>query len=415
MSNTDKDAEPVDAEFKDVSDSDAPSRKGGGLLGGFVLFVLATLAGGALGTFGGYYLASIPVTEAGPAPDETESLRQEISTLDRRVAEVEAAEPAVTPATISALEVRIEALETAEPAESASDSEALTALEARIAALETAEPAETGSDPALTQRLTRLEQQAERAETLANQALDRPAGADAAALDQLQDRVAALESVEPPAPVEAPDLSGLEARLAALESADPAISEDRIEALETRLAAAEQAANAAGSATDETASARALAARTLALIALAEIAETDAGFEAERAALARLWPGREELAALRPLARAGVPTRALLAETFPADAIRNAAGRQTVFFGLIEVQRTGEAAEGDGPQALTRLAEARLARGDLEGAVAAVTRLEGDAAEAAQSWLLGAEARLTVEDSLDALRAALARQAGLEE
>lgn len=408
MSKTDKDAEPVDAEFKDVSDSDAPSRKGGGLLGGLVLFVLATLAGGALGAWGAQFLAP-----SGTAYDDA-GLRASIEAVETRLSELEAAEPDVTLAMISALEDRIEALETAGPAQD-SNPEALTALEARIAALETAEPAETGSDPALTQRLTRLEQQAERAETLANQALDLPAGADAAALDQLQDRVAALESVEPPAPVEAPDLSGLEARLAALETADPAISEDRIEALETRLAAAEQAATAAGSATDETASARSLAARTLALIALAEIAETEDSFEAERAALARLWPGREELAALRPLARAGVPTRAILAETFPADAIRNAAGRQTVFFGLIEVQRTGEAAEGDSPQALTRLAEARLARSDLEGAVAAVTRLEGEAAEAAQAWLLGAEARLTVEDSLDALRAALARQAGLEE
>ena len=409
MSKTDKDAEPVDAEFKDVSDSDVPSRKGGGLLGGLVLFVLATLAGGALGAWGAQFLAP-----AGTAYDDT-GLRASIEAVESRLSELEAAEPDVTRAMITALEDRIEALESAEPSEAGQDPEALTALETRIAALETAEPADTGSDPALAARLGRLESQAERAETLANQALDRPAGTDSAALNQLQARVAALETAEMPAPVEAPDLSGLEARLAVLETADPAISEARIEALETRLAAAEQAATAAGSATDETASARSLAARTLALIALAEIAETEDSFEAERASLARLWPGREELAALRPLARAGVPTRAILAETFPADAIRNAAGRQTVFFGLIEVQRTGEAAGGDSPQALTRLAEARLARGDLEGAVAAVTRLEGEAAEAAQSWLLGAEARLTVEDSLDALRAALARQAGLEE
>lgn len=408
MSKTDKDAEPVDAEFKDVSDSDAPSRKGGGLLGGLVLFVLATLAGGALGAWGAQFLAP-----SGTGYDDA-GLRASIEAVETRLSELEAAEPDVTLAMITALEDRIAGLETAPPAEG-TDPEVLTALEARIAALENAEPAASGSDPALAARLDRLETQAERAETLANQALDRPAGTDSAALDQLQARIAALETAEPPAPAEAPDLSGLESRLAALENADPAIGEDRIEALETRLAAAEQAASAAGSATDETASARSLAARTLALIALAEIAETEDSFEAERAALARLWSGREELAALRPLARAGVPTRAILAETFPADAIRNAAGRQTVFFGLIEVQRTGEASDGDSPQALTRLAEARLARGDLEGAVAAVSRLEGEAADAAQAWLLGAEARLTVEDSLDALRADLARQAGLEE
>ena len=135
--------------------------------------------------------------------------------------------------------------------------------------------------------------------------------------------------------------------------------------------------------------------------------------DSERAALARLWPGREELAALRPIARAGVPTLEGLTEGFPVEAIRTASGQQRAFFGLLEVQRTDAASEGDSPHALTRLAEARLARGDLEGAVAAVSRLEGDPAEAAQGWLLSAEARLTVESSLTTLRATAASMSAL--
>lgn len=407
MTKTSKDdSEPVDAEFKSVSDSDtAPRKGGGGFLGGLIVFVLATLAGGALGIWGSQYLSN-----SDPADDEN-ALFQQVAGIETRLANVETAEHPVSPGQLEALGQRLDALEAA-PDSDAATPEVLSALTARIDALETAEPAEAGIDPALIRRLDRLEAQAERAETLANQALDLPAGADPASLLSLEQRISDLESAEPPAPA---DLSAIEARLSAIETAGPAVSEDRIAAIEARITSAEQVAAAAGSATDETASARSLAARTLALIALTEIAETDQSFEAERAALARLWPGREELAALRPIARAGVPTLEGLSGSFPGDAIRAASGQQRAFFGLVEVQRTDGASEGDGPNTLTRLAEARLARGDLEGAVAAVSRLEGDPAEAVQSWLLSAEARLTVNDSLTTLRAALARDAGLEE
>ena len=407
MTKTSKDdSEPVDAEFKSVSDSEAaPGRGGGGYLGGLILFVLATLAGGTLGAWGAQF-----VMEPRPAYDDAQ-LAEQVMALETRLSGVESGEPAAAESDLEALRQRIEALESAPLADPA-DPEALSALTARVEALETAIPAETGTDPALTARLDRIESQAGRAETLANQALELPAAADPASILSLEDRISDLESAETPAPV---DLSDLEARLAALETASATMSEDRVAALEARISAAEDAATAAGSATDETASARSLAARTLALIALTEIAETGQSFEAERAALVRLWPDRDELAALRPMARAGVPTADSLTASFPGEAIRAAAGEQRAFFGLVEVRRTDGTSEGDSPQALTRLAEARLARGDLEGAVAAVSRLEGDPAEAAQAWLLTAEARLTVNDSLTALRAALARDAGLEE
>ena len=51
---------------------------------------------------------------------------------------------------------------------------------------------------------------------------------------------------------------------------------------------------------------------------------TGEGFEAERAALARLWRDNADLEALAPVARAGVPTLDQLAANYPGSAIREA-------------------------------------------------------------------------------------------
>jgi uroporphyrinogen-III synthase len=62
------------------------------------------------------------------------------------------------------------------------------------------------------------------------------------------------------------------------------------------------------------------------------------------------------------------------------------------------------------PDAVAARAEARLAAGDVAGAVAEVDRLTGPAAAAAQAWLAAAKARLAAERTLDELsRHALAR------
>jgi hypothetical protein len=100
-----------------------------------------------------------------------------------------------------------------------------------------------------------------------------------------------------------------------------------------------------------------------------------------------------------------------LAERYPGDAIRETAGPGRVFFGLIEVAQTAPDEAETGPLALTALAEARLAEGDLEGALMLTERLEGEALEAGRDWLAAAQARLETDAALDSLSAALTREA----
>lgn len=76
--------------------------------------------------------------------------------------------------------------------------------------------------------------------------------------------------------------------------------------------------------------------------------------------------------------------------------------------GVITLRRT-DRLDGDGVAAIVARAESRMALGDLEGAVDALERLEGNAARAAADWIAMARDRLALEDRLarveDRLRA----------
>jgi hypothetical protein len=393
--------EPVDAEFEPADDekgAEAPRR--GGALGHVVTFLVAALAGGALGGAAAWVL------------DRDDQTNADFAELDSRLAALEAAEtpPAFDP---SPLEARVTALENAPQADTGP-------LEARIDTLESASP-DSETLAALTSRV-------EAVEALANQALDQlgamDGGVDPVILTDLGDRVSALEaagvnpadsaelsaiearlaSLEGVSPPESFDASTLEARLATLEDSslpDVEFLNERITALEEELANLEANSDDGG---------RQLAARTLALMALTEQARTDAPFEAERAALARIWPGRSELDLLATQARAGVPDRAALTESFPRDALEEAVGTNRIFFGLIEV-RPSQGSEAS-PLARIQLIEEQLDAGDLAGAVTLTSQFEGEARSVVQAWLLQAEARLALDSALASLRAALIDDAG---
>jgi hypothetical protein len=158
-----------------------------------------------------------------------------------------------------------------------------------------------------------------------------------------------------------------------------------------------------------------LAARALALSALREIAMTDEGFEAERAALARVWRGNADLEALASVARAGVPTFDQLRADYPGPAIREAAGPGRVFFGLIAVRQTNSTEDAAGPLALTALAEQRLAETNLDAAITLTEQLDGAALDAARDWLIAARARQDVNRRLTRLRQSLADEAAAQE
>ncbi len=170
------------------------------------------------------------------------------------------------------------------------------------------------------------------------------------------------------------------------------------------------------------------AALLLAVDHLHQAIQTSRPYEVELAtamALARDRP--EALAALTPLqARAarGVPSLAVLAERLelltPALTSATAAPAADDWRGemlakiknLVSVRRVGSraAAEGGGVEAALAEAEAALKAGDLAGAVAAMQKLDGAAAETAKPWLADAQARLAAETGVAALDAALARR-----
>ncbi|MCW5724265.1 MAG: hypothetical protein KIS81_04840 [Maricaulaceae bacterium] len=404
MTAKDDEPEPLDAEFEPAEPDPAPKR-GGGWLGGLVLFIAASLAGGALGFFGSQMFGT--AQDHPGAAAERAALIETIDAIETRLDAIESADPAADMRErVAALTERVDRLEVSPPVQIVEGAapDALAQLQARIAALEARPAAAPGEAPdlgPLQSRLDAAEREARDARALADQALDAAQavqpGADAAQLLALEQRLTALEARETP---EALDDSELRAALSALEQ--------RIDAAEAAAREAREAGTARGEGAD---AARTLAARTLALMALSEAASGTGSFEAERAALARLWRGQPDIEALAAYARAGAPDRDTLAASFPGDAVREAAGPSRVFFGLIELRRSGPGEAADGPRALAALAEARLNAGDLPGAVSAAERLEDDALAAAQAWLLQAQARLEIDRRVAALRAALTAEA----
>ncbi|WP_417494844.1 hypothetical protein [Maricaulis sp.] len=420
--NPNPDPEPVDAEFEPASDlPEADNARGGrkGVGGAtvFILFLLATLAGGGLGLAGARYFPAENPDDTGAA-HERAALVESITTLETRLASLESATPALTAQEalaepVAAITARLDALESAPAA--AGPAPDLSAIEARLAALETATPSDNSAAlDAWTTRLEAIETELAAIGTLAREASDAAtsgaqATTDPLVLQNLSERIAALETAQdlaatPGEPGVDPQTAILATRIEQLETA---LAETRTLAETARSTAEAAATSAAIPATDTGQASRQLAARALALSALRDIAGTHEGFEAERAALARLWRGNADLEAMASYARAGVPTLEDLTADYPGDAIRDAAGPGRIFFGLIEVRQASPGSNETGAMAITALAEDRLAQRDLEGAVALTERLDETALPAARDWLIGAQARLDLDRRLVSLRQAL--------
>ena len=79
---------------------------------------------------------------------------------------------------------------------------------------------------------------------------------------------------------------------------------------------------------------------------------------------------------------------------------------------LVVIRPTGGDAVGDKPGAVLARAEAKLALGDLDGAVGEVERLRGPAAAAAGDWLAAARARLGAKAAIAVLSARAAELLG---
>lgn len=420
------DPEPVDAEFEPADDSRTPApgaRRQNGVIGHLLVFLLASVAGGAIGIGVVRYMP--PATQIATDPDaatERAAMAQSLTRLESRIIALETADtPPDLSGNLTALSDRLAVLENAPPDTNSAPAD-LTAIEARITALEAAPanlaPAGAGFDAsALDARLGALETALSMTDARAQQALDASRvemgpGIDPQILQAITDRITDIEAAVDglaPAVDTTPQLTRLTSEIAEQQSELAAVRA----LAEAAQSSADNASRsiAEAPASDTGLASRQLAARALALTALREIAQTGDGFEAERAALARLWRGNADLAAMADYSRAGVPTLGELTAGFPGDAIREAAGPGRVFFGLIEVRRTDGSDTDTGPLAMTALAERRLAENDLVGAVTIAERLDGQALDTARDWLIQARARLDLTARLQSLREALAASA----
>ncbi len=131
---------------------------------------------------------------------------------------------------------------------------------------------------------------------------------------------------------------------------------------------------------------------------------------------------------LTDFADAGIPTREMLAERFDrlgTDIIRAAAAPDDApawvqdtarrLMGLVTIRRVDGEAVGDDASALVARAGSAVEAGDLRTAVDELKKLQGEAAVAADDWLIGAEARLAADAAVGALTSeALARFAATE-
>ena len=135
----------------------------------------------------------------------------------------------------------------------------------------------------------------------------------------------------------------------------------------------------------------------------------------------RLAPQARSLSFARAYAAEGLPTDQVLEDRFQDTARRAqaAAGREDaegVFGGLMAnlkglftVRKRGKVA-GDTPSAVISRAEVALERGDLDGAVDALSALEGEAAEVFEPWVEDARAKAEVRDRISRLERAVLAQ-----
>lgn len=167
------------------------------------------------------------------------------------------------------------------------------------------------------------------------------------------------------------------------------------------------------------------AAAVLAAASLAEAAQGSRPFADELMAIGRMLPASTDLRALQRVAQAGAPTRAALAAEFsdlasPAAAAARAPAQGAGFFAraahalarVFTIRRVDHA-RGDSPDAVLARAEALVADGDLEAALAELDRLPAGGKEALAAWRAKAERRLEIDERVSAIRAAALRDLSL--
>jgi uroporphyrinogen-III synthase len=318
--------------------------------------------------------------------------------------------------------------------------DALTQKTAGAVTPESVNAAVADAKQEVAQQVTALEDRVGRIEQGINTVATAPAAtAPAPDLKPLEDRIARLESSEAAAPATSdtsapavPDLSG---DIAGLKSANDALSQQLNAAREEIKTLQTQQADLSGTVGKIAAQPAGVTAaeqrRTAAVVALGSLRGAlalDKPYAANLKAVddligpdadlkGKLTPALDPLHAL---ADQGAPTLAQLQASLPTDAIAEAANAETTSNAVgaapgwsdrlinrlaeaVTVRPVGEQVEGDGPLAHLARGEAKLKAGELAGAVAEIGALQGKPAQAAETWLNGAKARLAQDQASSAL------------
>jgi hypothetical protein len=288
----------------------------------------------------------------------------------------------------------------------------LNGLAARVAALEAKPaPATDGALPELAGRVSAVEAAAAKTQKrLAELAAAPPvAGGPAPVspkIDQLlDDLVARIDQLETAAAAGAgkgdvaPLVAELANRMATVEAAAGSLSK-RLDGLAARPPAAVESEKAT---------------RALAIGTLRRAAAEGGAFAGDLAMLQALGSDDADVAALKPYAEKGAPTRAEVAATFPevADRILSAStpvNPNAGFFdrlagyarGLVSIRPTGPI-EGDTAEAVVSRMQADVTRGDLAGALAEREALPADAKAASAAWAQAASDRAAIDRLVDRL------------
>lgn len=242
-------------------------------------------------------------------------------------------------------------------------------------------------------------------------ALKAEAGRGAAAVQQLSQRITALEARP------APDLSPIQQQLAALQAkSTPDLSgvQQKLAALDKTTADLGDKVAAIGKAERQQAAADPKAAMALVLLQIREAVDVGRPFGAEYQALVLLAHDQPDIAAAaQPLAgpaQTGVASRAALIERLrqlapqiatahppPTDTLKSRVVAR--LRSLVTIRRI----DGDNQtpaEAAVSTAQDDVAKGDLAGAVAGLDKLDGPSKAAAEPWIKMAKARLAAETAL---------------
>ncbi len=340
----------------------------------------AVAAAGFGGAILGAALALFAAWLIDPRAGALDDARARLVALDKTV-ETQAAATA-------ALEKRIAGLEAG--AGDAAKSAALDALGRRLGALEA-----TNGDV----KSALAEARADAAKALAAAEAPPPPAVSAApaAANDLEPRLAKLESELAGADARLDKLSALDDRLGKLEGASAAEKSD------ARVAPVKGGSDAA-------------AAIAVLALSLDQRLAAGAPFAPELAALSQLGVGADALAPLKPFAESGAPTPAALAADWgkveakvaaaaaPAD--RSGWDRMVDHMrALVRVRRVGEAAGSAESELPVAQIGAALESGDVAAALEAFAKLPEAARAAGHAWAVSAQARDAAVRAATALRA----------